>query len=414
MSSFDDVEATKTADMANMANVAGEINNEQLAISEGNALSARKATKKKDFQPFRFFDLPREIRDCIYELVLIPEFPIDFAPLVRGQSYESFWKKSTPCEETHGWHFDHYRKVKAALMLLRANKQINSEATPIYYGQPFRFSNQSGWLALYHWMEPIGRDKWDMIKDITICHPSFMSFPKYKRQIDDSYGGFALSLGMRPLYEDYDELRRDYLEGRSEINPFTYHEDGDCCGPEIDPVVMISDLPSLRHLRLILTCTRRDDLWWNVDLETPGTHPILDVETPAGLSIQAISLMPYYSYRPSRIIDNVAEEFGTITNYPPGSRLQQVVGFDYPVWPDEAIAIQQAYADMRDNNVELVGMYYDTHCHFPAFPNKECANKGLCNYLRGFRFDRYDRKSVDGVCCGTKDERQDHWLDFSV
>lgn len=343
--------------------------------------------------------------------MLIPEFPIDFAPLVRGQSYESFWKDSTPDEETHWWHFDRYRKVKAALMLLRANKQINNEATPIFYGQPFRFSNQSGWLTLYHWMESIGTDKWEMIKDITICHPSFMSFPKHKRQIVDSYGGFALSLGMRPLYKDYDELRRDYLEGRSDMNPLTYDEGGDCCGPEIDPVEMISDLPSLRHLRLILTCTQRDDLWWNCGLVTPGTHPILDVDTPAGLSIQAISLMPYYSSYPSNIIDNVAEEFGTITDHPPDSRFKRVVGVDFRVWPDEAIAIQEAYADMRDNDVELVGMYYDTHCHFPVFPNEECANKDLCDYLRGFRYGRYDRRSADGVCCGTKHERDVYIFD---
>ncbi|KAI6842787.1 hypothetical protein KC340_g7366 [Hortaea werneckii] len=397
-----------------MANMAREIDDDQLAICEGDTLSPGETTDEENFQPFRFFGLPPEIRDWIYELVLVPEFPIDFAPLVRGRSYESFWEDSTPYEETHGWHFDRYRKVKAALMLLRTNKQINSEATPIFYGQPFRFSNQSGWLALYHWMESIGKDKWDMIKDITICHPTFMGFPKYERHIVDSYGGFALSLGMRPLYEDYFEVQRDHWERGINKRIDTYHEDGDCGGPEIDPVEMISDLPALRHLRLILTCTQREDLWWNCDLETPGTHPILDVETTAGLSIQAISLVPYDSSDPSNIIDTAAEDFGTIKDYPPDSRFKKVVGLQNKVWSDEAIEIRQAYADMRDNNVELVGMYYDAHCHFPVFPNKECANKDLCDYLRGFHFGRFDHKSVDGVCCGTKDERRDDRLYFSV
>ncbi|KAI7573028.1 hypothetical protein KC319_g799 [Hortaea werneckii] len=354
-----------------------EIDMNKLAISEGNAMPKCEATNEEDSQPFRFFDLPREIRDRIYELVLIPEFPIDFAPLVRGQSYESFWKTCTPDEETHEWHFDHYRKIKAALMLLRTNKQINSEATPIFYGQPFRFSNQSGWLALYQWMKSIGRDKWDMVKDITICHPSFMSFP-------------------------------------NDVYPVAYHDNDDSCGPEIDPVEIVSDLPSLRHLRLILTCTQRENLWCNVDEITPGTHPILDAETPAGLSIQAISLMPYYSHDPCNIIDNVAEEFGTITDYPPGNRFKKVVGFQNRVRICEAIEIQQAYADMRDNNVELVGMYYDTHCHFPVFPNKECANKDLCDFLRDCTAGSYCREDADGVCCGTKDEREDYSLDFSV
>ncbi|KAI7551887.1 hypothetical protein KC331_g2259 [Hortaea werneckii] len=412
MSSVDNVEATKIADMAN---VAGEINSEQLAISEDNALSARKATKKKDFQPFRFFDLPREIRDCIYELVLIPEFPIDFAPLSRYQSYERFWNESTPYEDTHGWHVVHYPKVKAALMLLRANKQINSEATPIFYGQPFRFSNHSGWLALYHWMESIGTDKWDMIKDITICHPSFMSFPKDVSQTIVSCGGFAFSLGMRPLYKGYDELLRDYLEGRSDEKPLGYHEDGNCCGPKIDPVEMISDLPSLRHLRLILTCTRRKDLWCNVDLKTPGTHPILDVNTPAGLKIQAISLINYYypyycCPQPSDIIHNSATEFGTIIYCDGYYKL--VVGFQGQLNPDEASAIQKAYADMRDKNVELVGMFYDKQGTFPVFPNMDCANKDLCDYLRSLGRYCFGHKIVDGVCCGTKDER--HALTFAA
>ncbi|KAI7374321.1 hypothetical protein KC336_g20237, partial [Hortaea werneckii] len=133
---------------------------------------------------------------------------------------------------------------------------------------------------------------------------------------------------------------------------------------------------------------------------------------PAGLSIQAISLVPYDSSDPSNIIDTAAEDFGTIMDYPPDSRFKKVVGLENKVWPRDAIEIQQAYADMRDNNVELVGMYYDAHYHFPVFPNKECANKDLCDYLRGS--DRYESKSVDGVCCGTKDERQDNRLYFRV
>ncbi|KAI7198316.1 hypothetical protein KC316_g6262 [Hortaea werneckii] len=381
------------ADMANMANVAGEvglshdlmlsqglqskINNEQLAISEGNALSARKATKKKDFQPFRFFELPREIRDCIYELVLLPKSPIDFAPLVRYKSYESFWNECTPYEDTHGWHFDHSRKVKATVLLLRANKQINSEATPIFYGQPFRFSNQSGWLILYHWMESIGGDKWDMVKDITICHPSFMTFPEVVYYARYEYGGLAFSLSISDLY--YEE--RPWQPVKSNFK--TYHEVGGCCGPEIDPVAAISRLPSLRNLRLILTCTQRADLWVN----SPGLHPILDVNTPADLKIQAISLINYYypyycCPQPRDITDNIATEFGTIS-------------------------IAEAYADMRDKNVEITGMFYDRHGTFPVFPNMDCANKDLCDYLRNHG-NYWDNEIVDGVCCGTKDERDEH------
>lgn len=335
--------------------------------------------------------------------MLIPEFPIEFAPLIRGNRHESFWTDCDTDENAHRWYLDHYRKVKATLVLLRTNKQINSEATPIFYGQPFRFSNQSGWLILYHWMESIGGDKWDMIKDITICHPSFMTFPDwlyYARYQYNQYGGLAFSLGIPDLY--CEEFPYQPIRSKSK----KYHKVGDCCGPEIDPVAMISHLPSLRNLSLILTCTQRADLWAN----SPGLHPILDVNTPAGLKIQAISLINYYYpyYRcpqPRDITDNIATEFGTIIDCSGYSK--QVVGFQRQLKPHEIPAIQEAYADMRDKNVEIIGMFYDRHGTFPVFPNMDCANKDLCDYLRNHR-NYWDNEIIDGVCCGTKDQRDEH------
>ncbi|KAI7487852.1 hypothetical protein KC351_g2346 [Hortaea werneckii] len=386
-----------------------KIDMNKLALSDGNVLPESEVTYQEYDKPFRFLDLPRKVRDRIYELVLVPKVPIEFALLIRGQRYEDFWKGDVePYETARLWYKYHYLDFKVALMLLRTNKQINREATPIFYGQPFRFSNQSGWLTLYHWMESIGGDKWDMIKDITICHPSFMSFPKYIGQTRNSCGGFAFSLGMWSLYED----RYEEKAAGMELKP--YQKNGDCCGPEIDPVDLISYLPSLRNLRLILTCTQRADLWG----ESPGMHPILDVDTPAGLSIQAISLMPYYSPRPSNIIDNTAEEFGSITCCPGDTRpsficgttkkrfLDEVVGFEGAVTPDEADAIQKAYGDLRNKNVKLVGMFYDDHCHFPVFPNEDCVNTDLCLYIVNQWSNFYAYEAFEECCCGTKGERE--------
>jgi len=381
-----------------------EINMNKLAISDGNTLPNCEATDQEDYQPFQLFDLPREIRDRIYEFVLIPEIPIEFAPLIRGNRHESFWTDCNPDENAQRWYLDHYRKVQATLVLLRANKQINSEATPIFYGQPFRFSNQSGWLILYHWMEFIGGEKRDMIKDITICHPSFMTFPKsifYARCAYDEFGVLAFTLGTRDLFEE--KCPYQPVRSKSKI----YHEGGDCCGPEIDPVAMISRLPSLRNLRLILTCTQRADLWAN----SPGLHPIFDVDTPVGLKIQAISLINYYypyhyCPQPSNIIEHIATELGTITNC--DGYYKHVVGFQAELDPYEARTIQKAYTDMRDKNVELIAMLYDKNGTFPVFPNMDCANKDLCDYLRSLGGWWYDHEIVDGVCCGTKDERNDY------
>ncbi|KAK5124786.1 hypothetical protein LTR85_001499 [Meristemomyces frigidus] len=56
----------------------------------------------------RFLDLPRELRDRLYELALVQNIPIELAPLVPGQHYDNFWENFEVERYGQEWHCDRY------------------------------------------------------------------------------------------------------------------------------------------------------------------------------------------------------------------------------------------------------------------------------------------------------------------
>lgn len=126
---------------------------------------------------FRLLDLPRELRERVYEFVLIPDVPIELAPITKC-SQECDCTDLHPSESVHQegpaeWHYRRYQQeIRTSLSLLRVNKQVNEEATKFYYGQDFRFSNPAGWWVLQHWLDSIGEQNRSFVRHITICHPA--------------------------------------------------------------------------------------------------------------------------------------------------------------------------------------------------------------------------------------------------
>ncbi|CAK4020061.1 Hypothetical predicted protein [Lecanosticta acicola] len=98
-----------------------------------------------------FVDLPAEIRNSIYRLVLVqdPEY-IDLSPKTNRQHGEN--------KDARDHHMKRFREeITPCLGMLRLNKQIGSESAYIFYGETeFRFTSYRGWYTLDSWLSKIG------------------------------------------------------------------------------------------------------------------------------------------------------------------------------------------------------------------------------------------------------------------
>ena len=117
----------------------------------------------------------------IYRYVLVPNTPIELAPFMECICTQDEWCERlyrngvNLIEDIEGdiyhkgkWDSE-YRHVPA---FLRVCPQSYHEASPIYYGQPFRFSCKAGWVVLYFWLRNIGTRNRNLVKDVTVCHPA--------------------------------------------------------------------------------------------------------------------------------------------------------------------------------------------------------------------------------------------------
>jgi len=100
-------------------------------------------------------DLPREIRDMVYSQALIFQEMIGLSPYSE-QDVEipqtSSWKPRLEAVKAYR------QNVKPALKILRVSRQLNEEASPVFYRQnEFRFTNVWGWYILYCFLRTIGK-----------------------------------------------------------------------------------------------------------------------------------------------------------------------------------------------------------------------------------------------------------------
>lgn len=112
-----------------------------------------------------FFDLPAEIRNEIYEMLLCPDdgyFELSAMITTEGPTREAARDRQ----------FTNYKKIASNLGILRLNKQINRETAPIFYGNnEFRFTCQRGWFVLDTWLRTIGSANHGLVRKLAVHVP---------------------------------------------------------------------------------------------------------------------------------------------------------------------------------------------------------------------------------------------------
>ena len=198
--------------------------------------------------PTNFFDLPGELRNIIYELVLVSDIPVELASIWVGHRACQAYRKGIEDLGDHWSLQRYYQEVQPSLSLLRVSKQINEEASPIYYGQDFRFTNQSGWHILYHWLVLIGDKNRAMVRHITVGYTGMTRIldKGMRREPWIGRAPLELDLGQSPVPTGFPELADECMSKREGVREL-------CGWAKIsDPTHMLISMPQLHTLRLAI------------------------------------------------------------------------------------------------------------------------------------------------------------------
>lgn len=114
-------------------------------------------------------DLSNELIERILEYVLVADRPIELAPLRAVEDM-----LDVPPQAIDSSHASYYMsEIRRTLAVLRTSKLFHVTGVRTYYSKnAFRFSNISGIQVLSWFLHLIGRKNADMLRDVTICHPS--------------------------------------------------------------------------------------------------------------------------------------------------------------------------------------------------------------------------------------------------
>lgn len=212
-----------------------------------------------------FEDLPGEVRNLIYELVMVQEPAyIELSPKTNRQRIGN-----TKARYHHMKRLK--REVGPALRLMRVNKTIGAEAASVYYGSnEFRFTSVKGWYVLDTFLREIGPENVARLRSIAVHVPwrgrvqdcPRDALPESNARLDQIQTVIA-SMGLHPR------------KFRSSFNQ------GICIGRTAR---ILESIGMLRSLRLILPDS------FSIAYGEKFSMPINIKKFPHGFSISLVSL----------------------------------------------------------------------------------------------------------------------------
>ena len=351
-----------------------------------------------------FFDLPRELRDFIYDLTLVPEEPIELAPLSFGLPRFERSRKDQRLKPTHyedsptsygtelrlghfvgvSWHVHRYKtEIRPALKLFRVSRQVSEEARDVYYGQEFRFPSSYGWHILYEWLLVIGEANRLRLRYITVCHPAIPAMPACGKTFARGCDAVAQNdLLLSPVPNNFPLPA--YREGSKRTRAKKGQQAFKQWMASTDPTATLLELHELRVLRFTLFNPHwRDDLTFEAITE----HPIHKAEFSVLLKVW-LAIVNLRSHRGGR--DNeimLRPRFGRAGDAD-SVRMRDAEADDRVEKAGAMfIAIQ-----MQGWSMEVAK--YDNHFTWPVEEKDRCVNGKICEHLRdGLR--GHDRRSEE-------------------
>ena len=340
-----------------------------------------------------FLDLPPELRNIVYDFALVPDEPIELAPICFGtfdfeERHEhkalaphGYYGPRPDQPGPHGyflggsWHLHRYNtKIRPSLMLLRVCKEVNEESASVFYGQQFRFTSTYGWYILHDWLKLIGSSNRAHVRHISVAHPGVSRlFERHERNaVYERYTDIAgINLALSPVPDNHPlTVRRISLEPDEEEEQQAKLDEWMFKTRRKDTLGEILKLNELRSLRLVLFNSEwRQDYLYLTDFVG---HPIHKADF-SGLAKVQLSIVNLRSCH-----EGLNNELKLIDNFYNTSKSLEAA---YETSHIRAEA-KEFFTTVTEQGWKIEEAVYDNHFTWPAPETEKCNNSAICRFLR--------------------------------
>ncbi|KAK3711192.1 hypothetical protein LTR37_009785 [Vermiconidia calcicola] len=333
---------------------------QEISVQHKNAMTNTDTYGSALRKQTTFFGMPAEIRNAIYHMVLVPQYPIELAPVsIPDQTASGTFTAET-------YHRERYiKQVQPSLALLRTSRQVNREASPIYYGQEFRFTNAQGWHILGHWLRAIGHNNSQLVPHLLVGHPRTPNRNLYERHGLPSPPRQAVKdIMLSPVNTGLPELSYDRSCDDEQLSSNI------CTWIKIsDPTLILLGMRDLCTLKLALFAALGAHKFDEGGL---SSHPInkLDFSASTDLVNSVVNIVSAFSDRSQDMtLDNAYAQ-----DPPP---LHGVFVMEVDRYRQSA---RSFFNNARERGWQVEEVMFDNHYTYPVVASSECNNESICQY----------------------------------